>query len=171
MKAPLKRKSPGSDVPAAKKAKVEEEESQAQTQSTVQTQTQTQPLTQGSTAEPPADDSVTEPESEESITEPESDPQTESETEPESDAELPQMHFHPRPSNIERKPDQPLLGPLVLDEGGVPGRRKKTQVPGSINTYLRDYQRDGIRFFWERYKDGYGGLLGDDMGLVRYHSF
>ncbi len=91
MKAPLKRKSPGSDVPTAKKAKVEEEESQAQTQSTMQTQTQTQPLTQGSTADPPADDSVTEPESEESITEPESDPQTESETEPESDAELPQM--------------------------------------------------------------------------------
>ncbi|EMD35017.1 hypothetical protein CERSUDRAFT_139806 [Gelatoporia subvermispora B] len=39
------------------------------------------------------------------------------------------------------------------------------QVPASINTFLRDYQRDGISFFWERYRQGQGGLLGDDMGL------
>jgi SNF2 family DNA or RNA helicase len=39
-------------------------------------------------------------------------------------------------------------------------------VPGGINTFLREYQRDGVRFFWERWKEGRGGLLGDDMGLV-----
>jgi hypothetical protein len=39
-------------------------------------------------------------------------------------------------------------------------------VPGSINTYLREYQREGVLFFWERYNKGHGGLLGDDMGLV-----
>lgn len=42
----------------------------------------------------------------------------------------------------------------------------KTMVPAAINTYLREYQRDGVRFFWDMYKDGKGGLLGDDMGLV-----
>jgi SNF2 family DNA or RNA helicase len=52
-----------------------------------------------------------------------------------------------------------LLGPLVLDaEQGI-------QVPAAINTYLREYQREGIKFFWERYNEGRGGLLGDDMGL------
>ena len=40
-------------------------------------------------------------------------------------------------------------------------------VPAAINTYLRDYQRDGVRFFWRQYVEGRGGLLGDDMGLVR----
>lgn len=40
-------------------------------------------------------------------------------------------------------------------------------VPAALNTYLRDYQRDGVKFFWEQYQEGRGGLLGDDMGLVR----
>lgn len=39
-------------------------------------------------------------------------------------------------------------------------------VPGSINTYLREYQREGVMFFWKLYNKGHGGLLGDDMGLV-----
>jgi SNF2 family DNA or RNA helicase len=44
-------------------------------------------------------------------------------------------------------------------------------VPGAINTYLRDYQRDGVKFFWRQYTEGRGGLLGDDMGLVRCLCF
>jgi len=49
---------------------------------------------------------------------------------------------------------------LVLDEeSGV-------KIPAAINTYLRSYQRDGARFLWKQYKEGRGGLLGDDMGLV-----
>ena len=40
------------------------------------------------------------------------------------------------------------------------------EVPGPINAYLRDYQRDGVKFLWNKYKNGIGGLLGDDMGLV-----
>ncbi|KAJ7079572.1 RAD26-like SNF2 family DNA-dependent ATPase [Mycena belliarum] len=53
--------------------------------------------------------------------------------------------------------DQCELGPMVLDaEQGI-------EVPGAINTYLREYQREGVRFFWERYKEGRGALLGDDM--------
>ena len=44
-------------------------------------------------------------------------------------------------------------------------------VPGSINTYLREYQREGVLFFWELYNNGRGGLLGDDMGLVSLNAF
>jgi len=40
------------------------------------------------------------------------------------------------------------------------------QVPASINTFLRDHQREGVKFFWKQYQEGRGGLLGDDMGLV-----
>lgn len=40
-------------------------------------------------------------------------------------------------------------------------------VPAAINTYLRDYQREGVQFFWDLYEKERGGLLGDDMGLVR----
>ncbi|KAI0351643.1 hypothetical protein OH77DRAFT_919140 [Trametes cingulata] len=81
--------------------------------------------------------------------------QSDSETEPESDPE----------SFIETRPIFPLklgqerLGPLSLDDNH--------QVPASINTFLREYQRDGVRFIWNRYNEGRGGLLGDDMGLVK----
>lgn len=47
-------------------------------------------------------------------------------------------------------------------------------VPASINKFLRDYQREGVQFFYERYCEGRGGVLGDDMGLgacVRYLLF
>lgn len=70
-------------------------------------------------------------------------------------------------SNIPRpRPSFPLaagqkrLGPMVLDP------KKGIMVPGYINTFLREYQREGIHFFYERYAQGRGGLLGDDMGLV-----
>jgi hypothetical protein len=59
-------------------------------------------------------------------------------------------------------PGQRHLGPLILDT------EQKYMVPAAINTYLREYQRDGVRFFWRQYKEGRGGLLGDDMGLVRF---
>ncbi|KAF9445975.1 hypothetical protein P691DRAFT_804938 [Macrolepiota fuliginosa MF-IS2] len=54
---------------------------------------------------------------------------------------------------------QQWQGPLIL------GEKTGTQVPAAINTYLRDYQREGVKFFWNRYEEGRGGLLGDDMGL------
>lgn len=49
--------------------------------------------------------------------------------------------------------------PLVLDQN--------IKVPAPINVFLREYQREGVRFFYDRYKEGRGGVLGDDMGLVR----
>ncbi|THH28182.1 hypothetical protein EUX98_g6002 [Antrodiella citrinella] len=95
-------------------------------------------------AEPPEDDSVTE--SEESVTE----------SEPDDDDTWRTAKTRP---GFVRKPSQPILGPFILDQ------RKNIRVPGGINTFLREYQRDGIRFFYERYDKGRGGLLGDDMGL------
>lgn len=89
-----------------------------------------------------------------------SDSATESDSEPEPIITANQR-LHPRPE-IELSAGQTLLGPLVLDGA------KGIVVPAAINTYLRDYQRDGVRFFWERYKEGRGGLLGDDMGLVSF---
>lgn len=37
-------------------------------------------------------------------------------------------------------------------------------IPASINRFLRKYQREGVDFFYSKYKRGYGGILGDDMG-------
>lgn len=57
-------------------------------------------------------------------------------------------------------PTQQRLGPLVLDQ------RKHIQVPSPINTFLRDYQRDGAAFLYHKFRNSMGGMLGDDMGLV-----
>ncbi|GCC38149.1 DNA excision repair protein ERCC-6-like 2 isoform X3 [Chiloscyllium punctatum] len=38
-------------------------------------------------------------------------------------------------------------------------------VPYTINRYLRDYQRDGVKFIFRHYSCGRGCILGDDMGL------
>lgn len=74
-------------------------------------------------------------------------------------AKLPSQEKGPRPG-FPLPPGQKHLGPLVLDKG------QKIQVPAPINTYLRDYQREGVKFFWERYNEGRGALLGDDMGAA-----
>ncbi|CAO1626820.1 unnamed protein product [Sympodiomycopsis kandeliae] len=57
------------------------------------------------------------------------------------------------------KPGDDKIGPLVLDENS------DIKVPASINCHLRDYQREGIQFLWEAYRQGHGAILGDDMGL------
>ncbi|KAK0236808.1 hypothetical protein EDD85DRAFT_1006876 [Armillaria nabsnona] len=67
-------------------------------------------------------------------------------------------HLKPRPGFPLASGQKPQ-GPLVLDEA------KEIKVPATINTYLREYQRDGIKFFYRQYSVGRGGLLGDDMGL------
>lgn len=53
--------------------------------------------------------------------------------------------------------DPRLCVPLELSEGD--------RVPYTINRYLRDYQREGIRFMHNSYKRSRGCILGDDMGL------
>ncbi|KAF4588687.1 hypothetical protein EYR40_010240 [Pleurotus pulmonarius] len=83
---------------------------------------------------------------------------------PKPSIEADAKHDEP-PKNLSPRPNFPIpdgqsaLGPLILDE------KLGVKVPSSINTFLREYQRDGIRFFYDRYKDDSGGLLGDDMGL------
>lgn len=41
----------------------------------------------------------------------------------------------------------------------------ENKVPYTINRYLRDYQREGIRFIYNNYMHSRGCILGDDMGL------
>lgn len=70
----------------------------------------------------------------------------------------------------ERRPEfqNPKLGPpsalvpliLVHYEG-------EHHVPASINRYLKDYQRAGIRFIHGRIVEGKGCILGDDMGVLQ----
>ncbi|EDR09438.1 RAD26-like SNF2 family DNA-dependent ATPase [Laccaria bicolor S238N-H82] len=85
---------------------------------------------------------------------------SDSATEPDSDSEgLLDPRLKPRPG-FPLAPKQNILGPLILD------REESVKVPAAINTYLREYQRDGVKFFWRQYKEGRGGLLGDDMGLT-----
>lgn len=55
--------------------------------------------------------------------------------------------------------DPRLAVPLELDD------IKRDRVPYTINRYLRDYQRDGIRFIYSSYICSKGCILGDDMGL------
>ncbi|XP_070760337.1 DNA excision repair protein ERCC-6-like 2 isoform X2 [Enoplosus armatus] len=55
--------------------------------------------------------------------------------------------------------DPRLCVPLELSD--VDGDR----VPYTINRYLRDYQREGIRFIYDNYIRSRGCVLGDDMGL------
>ncbi|CAE6453750.1 unnamed protein product [Rhizoctonia solani] len=113
------------------------------------------------------------------------DPSSDTETESESDDELPpppssggttipsssaksiaasQSHLS---SEFEKPPFPPPahqqhLGPLLLTSS-IPGHN--VQVPAAINRHLREYQRDGVRFFHQRWAEGRGGLIGDDMGL------
>ncbi|EPS94596.1 hypothetical protein FOMPIDRAFT_1054943 [Fomitopsis schrenkii] len=104
------------------------------------------------------DDSVTESEPEPEPEEPGAkDADSGSETEPDEEGEAEaEKSLQPRPEFVV-PPDRKGIRPLVLEPGYV--------VPWKINTFLRDYQRAGVRFFIERYKEGRGALLGDDMGL------
>eukprot|EP00903_Cladosiphon_okamuranus_P010410 g9847.t1 len=54
----------------------------------------------------------------------------------------------------------PWLGELVPYDLGGGGF-----INPSINRYLREYQREGVRWLHSKFKAGEGGILGDDMGL------
>ncbi|KAG7223374.1 hypothetical protein INR49_032201 [Caranx melampygus] len=56
--------------------------------------------------------------------------------------------------------DPRLCVPLELSDADAEDR-----VPYTINRYLRDYQREGIRFIYKNYARARGCVLGDDMGL------
>ncbi|KAH3696910.1 hypothetical protein DPMN_084393, partial [Dreissena polymorpha] len=50
---------------------------------------------------------------------------------------------------------------LLSQEGESP----VVEVPANLNQFLRDYQREGIRFLYDHFKQNRGAILGDDMGL------
>ncbi|KZT66739.1 hypothetical protein DAEQUDRAFT_767712 [Daedalea quercina L-15889] len=101
------------------------------------------------------DDSVTESETEEEVAAQERDSGSETESDAEGEEDSDQI-LQPRPAFV-IAPGKKSLRPMTLDSNH--------RVPWRINTFMRDYQREGIRFLFERYKEGRGGLLGDDMGL------
>ena len=67
---------------------------------------------------------------------------------------------------LQPKPGFPLRSGQKQESALVLDEEKVIKIPESINTYLRDYQREGVKFLWRQYNEGRGGLLGDDMGLV-----
>ena len=46
---------------------------------------------------------------------------------------------------------------LLLASGGI--------IPASIAQWLRHYQVEGVEYMYRLWKQGRGGILGDDMGL------
>jgi DNA excision repair protein ERCC-6-like 2 len=46
---------------------------------------------------------------------------------------------------------------LLLASGGV--------IPGATAQWLRNYQVEGVEYMYRLWKEGRGGILGDDMGL------
>ena len=57
-------------------------------------------------------------------------------------------------------PEQLAMGPLPLT-----GDANGPSVPQPLNRLLREYQRDGVRFLYDKWAAGQGAVLGDDMGL------
>ncbi|WWC70970.1 uncharacterized protein I206_104923 [Kwoniella pini CBS 10737] len=56
--------------------------------------------------------------------------------------------------------EQAQIGSLSLDHESL-----EIAVPASINRFLKAYQQVGVKFLYDHYKGGIGGVLGDDMGL------
>eukprot|EP01119_Soliformovum_irregulare_P008033 TRINITY_DN2078_c1_g1_i1.p1 TRINITY_DN2078_c1_g1~~TRINITY_DN2078_c1_g1_i1.p1 ORF type:complete len:1009 (+),score=338.19 TRINITY_DN2078_c1_g1_i1:106-3027(+) len=67
--------------------------------------------------------------------------------------------------------DQEESKPINWNEAGGPNEPHVLSIdppysiPASINVKLRDYQRDGVKFLFDLYLKGVGGILADDMGL------
>jgi SNF2 family DNA or RNA helicase len=55
--------------------------------------------------------------------------------------------------------DLPFAEPLQLDH-----TQTGISIPAPINRFLKEYQKDGVRFLYAKYASGKGGVLGDDMG-------
>lgn len=72
------------------------------------------------------------------------------------------------PSHNPSRPNTPSLHsplPHILHRTLSAARPCAPQVPASINRFLREYQRDGVRFLFRQYSRDKGGILADDMGL------
>ncbi|CAL8464574.1 g4109 [Coccomyxa elongata] len=67
--------------------------------------------------------------------------------------------------NLEDAPSDGVAEPLLLLAPTDDGTQVRVEVPGSINRYLRQYQREGIQFLFRQYVLNQGAILADDMGL------
>ncbi|MBN3325248.1 ER6L2 protein, partial [Atractosteus spatula] len=63
--------------------------------------------------------------------------------------------------------EKPLFHNRRLPGAAVPYKLSENgdSIPYTINRYLRDYQREGVKFIYSHYRKGRGCVLGDDMGL------
>ena len=65
---------------------------------------------------------------------------------------------------------------IDADGGENDGDNPTDQIPAAINRYLKDYQKEGVRFLHSVVTSGLGAVLGDDMGKkmmlvdLIYHS-
>ena len=64
-----------------------------------------------------------------------------------------------------RRPDFPVLDQQRKQQMNILDSVQGIAVPDPINWFLRDYQRQGVRFLFKLYRKGRGGILADDMGL------
>lgn len=77
-----------------------------------------------------------------------------------------------RSRSLESSPsdeDIPAVRPDFLDDAKLPPGEPlplgaDIVVPASINRYLKVYQREGVKFFYDKYAAGKGFVLGDEMG-------
>lgn len=104
----------------------------------------------------PVDDSVTESESED-----EHFGEAVRICRPANDMHLLSDDFQPHSSTV----FVPDLDPSESVDTFVLDAKRHIRVPPSISKRLRPYQREGVKFFFERYILGRGAILGDDMGL------
>ncbi|KAI5474684.1 RAD26-like SNF2 family DNA-dependent ATPase, partial [Pseudohyphozyma bogoriensis] len=58
-----------------------------------------------------------------------------------------------------------LIESLAQESIGEHRLDSEYAIPAPINMFLRKYQREGVKFLFDQWKKGTGGLLGDDMGL------
>ncbi|PLW33680.1 hypothetical protein PCASD_10308 [Puccinia coronata f. sp. avenae] len=76
---------------------------------------------------------------------------------PKREVTYPRVQSESRPNFEISSEDQDVVGALILSES--------VQLTGSINKFLKPYQRDGVKFFFKHFQERNGVVLGDDMGL------
>lgn len=72
--------------------------------------------------------------------------------------------------NIDEDNDKDLVlseEPLVKVRKAAPLALMCTQITALVNKRIRPYQRDGVKFLYDLYKQGKGGILGDGKLLFR----
>ena len=73
-------------------------------------------------------------------------------------------------SSLQDEDIPPVKPDFFDDETTPPGEplilSADIAVPAPLNRYLKSYQREGVKFFYDKYAAGKGFVLGDEMGWV-----